>query len=191
MLAKEHEATFLDIDKDAYREKLQSLGATCKKPETLMRRVVFDTGPHSFLRVRDEGDQIVMTYKQVDHLSLDGVNESNVTTSDYDTTITILESAGLRLKARQTTLREIWQLDDIEITIDTWSQLPPYTEIEGPSPAAVEATARKLGFKIEDAFFGSVDEVYHHYYGVPQEAVNTCPEIVLDKVPAFLEGKVL
>lgn len=189
MLNKEFEATFLDIDKSAYRAQLKNLGATCTKPEILMRRVVFDTGPHSFLRVRDEGVQIVMTYKQVDHLSLDGVGEANVTVSDYDDTITILESAGLRLKAHQTTLREIWRLGDVEITIDTWSQLPPYTEIEGPTPAAVETVAKKLGFNMQDALYGSVDEIYHHYYGVPHESVNTCPEIVLDKIPAFLEGK--
>lgn len=190
MLSKEIEATFLDIDKDAYRAKLTALGATCVKPETLMRRTIFDTGPHSYLRVRDEGHQILMTYKHVDHLSLDGVDEANVVVSSYDDTITILESAGLRLKARQTTLREIWHLGDAEITIDTWSYLPPYTEIEGPSTTSVEETATKLGFNMQDALYGSVDEVYHHYYGVTRDAVNTCPEIVLDKIPAFLEGKV-
>lgn len=190
MLAKEFEATFLDIDKDAYREQLAQAGATCVKSETMMRRVVFDTGPHSFLRVRDEGDKIVMTFKQVDQLALDGVDESNVDVSNYEDTITILEAAGLRIKARQTTLREIWQLDGAEITIDTWSQLPPYTEIEGESPEAVEKVARKLGFEMSEAIFGSVDQIYHHYYGVSQEAVNSCPEIVPDKVPAFLEGKV-
>lgn len=190
MLAKEFEATFLDIDKDAYREQLAQAGATCVKSETMMRRVVFDTGPHSFLRVRDEGDKIVMTFKQVDQLALDGVNESNVDVSNYEDTITILEASGLRIKARQTTLREIWQLDGAEITIDTWSQLPPYTEIEGESPGAVEKVARKLGFEMSEAIFGSVDQIYHRYYGVPQEAVNSCPEIVPDKVPAFLEGKV-
>lgn len=190
MLSKEIEATFLDIDKDAYRAQLTALGATCVKPETLMRRTIFDTGPHSYLRVRDEGHQILMTYKRVDRPSLDGVDEANVVVSDYDDTITILESAGLHLKARQTTLREIWRLNDVEITIDTWSQLPSYTEIEGPTAASVEETATKLGFNIEDALYGSVDEIYHHYYGVSHESVNTCPEIVLDKIPAFLEGKV-
>lgn len=190
MLSKEHEASFLDIDKPAYRAQLKSLGATCIKPETLMRRVVFDTGPHSFLRVRDEGDRIVMTFKQVANLSLTGVNESNVAVSDYDDAITILQSSGLRLKSRQETLREIWHLDGVEITIDTWSQLPPYTEIEGPTPTAVEKVATKLGFNMQDALYGSVDEIYHRYYGVPQDAVNSCPEIVLGKVPAFLEGKI-
>jgi len=190
MLNKEFEATFLDIDKDAYRAKLTEAGATCTKPETLMRRVIFDTGPHSFLRVRDEGNQIVMTYKRIQNLSLNGVDESNVIVSDYNDTVTILESAGLRPKARQETLREIWDLNGTEITIDTWSQLPPYTEIEGPTPAAVEKVAQKLGFDMQDALYGSVDEVYHRYYGVAQDAVNSCPEIVLDKIPAFLDGKI-
>ena len=39
----------------------------------------------------------------------------------------------------------------------------------------------KLGFKMSDAFYGSVDQIYHHYYGVSQKSVNTCPEIVLGR----------
>ena len=60
----EIEASFLDIDKDEIRAKLKAAGATLGYAEVLMRRVVFDTGPHSFARVRDEGDKIVMTYKR-------------------------------------------------------------------------------------------------------------------------------
>lgn len=64
-MKNEIEAQFLDIDKDAIRAKLKALGATLEKPEILMRRVVFDTGGHSFARVRDEGDKIVMIYKNI------------------------------------------------------------------------------------------------------------------------------
>ncbi len=64
-MKNEIEAQFLDIDKDAIRDKLKEIGATLEKPEVLMKRVVFNTGPHSFARVRDEGDKIVMTFKNV------------------------------------------------------------------------------------------------------------------------------
>ena len=72
----EIEAQFLDINKDEIRKKLRKAGANLEKPEVLMRRVVFDTGPHSFARVRDEGDKIVMTFKNVaDDHSILGTKE--------------------------------------------------------------------------------------------------------------------
>ena len=75
----EIEATYIDINKDDFRAKLKAAGAECVKPERLMRRTVFDTGPHSFARVRDEGDKIVMTYKNFeDEDSIMGVKEVNL-----------------------------------------------------------------------------------------------------------------
>lgn len=185
---KEIEAIFLDIDKNEYRAKLKKAGAKMIHPEVLMRRTVFDTGPGSFLRVRDEGQKIVMTYKNIKRLSLDGINEVNVEVDSYENTITLLTAAGLKVKALQATLREKWVLGDVEITLDTWPALPPYTEIEGPSAKKVKDIAGKLGFSMDDALYGSVDEIYHHYYGVDQNDVNYCPEIVIGKTPAFLDG---
>ena len=67
---KEIEATFLDIDKADYRSRLEDAGAKLIQSEILMKRAVFDTGAHSFLRVRDEGRRIVATYKRIEDLSL-------------------------------------------------------------------------------------------------------------------------
>ena len=56
----EIEAQFLDINKNEIRKKLEEIGAKCVKPEVLMKRVVFDTGPNSFARVRDEGNNKIV-----------------------------------------------------------------------------------------------------------------------------------
>lgn len=169
----EIEATYIDIDKDDLRARLKSAGAKCTKPELLMRRTVFDTGPHSFARVRDEGDKIVMTYKNFeDEDSIMGVKEVNLIVNDYDDAIKYLKGCGLEQKAAQETYREVWELDGVEITIDTWPWIPTYTEIEGKDEAAVWAVAEKLGFKKEDAMFGAVDKIYNHYYGVDMDIVD-------------------
>lgn len=188
-IGKEIEATFLDIDKDACRNRLKEAGATLVQPEILMCRSVFDTGRNSFLRVRDEGRRVTITYKRVEELSLTGVNEVNVEVDNYENAVALLEASGLRLKAHQATLREEWSLNGAEITIDTWPAIPTYTEIEGPSTKIVEETAMKLGFSMKNAFYGSVDHIYEHYYGINPEDVNYCSEIVMGKVPAFLAGK--
>ena len=169
----EIEASFLDIDKDSYRAKLEAAGAECIKPEIMMRRTVFDSGPHSFARVRDEGDKIVMTYKNFeDEDSIMGVKEVNLIVNNYDDAVKFIAGCGLEQKAVQETYRETWVLDGVEITIDTWPWIPTYTEIEGPSEEAVWSVAERLGLKKEDAMFGAVDKIYNHYYGVDMDIVD-------------------
>ncbi len=171
----EIEAKFPDIDKDELRAKLKAAGAIQQYPERLMRRKVFNTGPNSFARVRDEGgNRIVMTYKNfIDASSIMGVKEVNLVVDNYDDAVNFMLGCGLPLKAEEESYRELWLLDGTEVTLDTWPWLPPYTEIEGHSEAEVWATAEKLGFKKEDAIFGGVDDIFHYHYGIDQEVIKT------------------
>ena len=184
-MKNEIEAQFLDIDKDQIRQKLQEAGAELKKPEILMRRTVFYTGKHSFARVRDEGDKIVMTYKNVsDDNSILGTKEVNVIVNSYEDAILFLQGCRLRIKAKQETLREIWTLGKVEICIDTWPWIPTFMEIEGPFEKSVWDVAKKLGYSKDQAKSGSVDTTYQHYYGIDTDTVNLhTPEILFDMVP--------
>lgn len=182
----EIEAQFLDIDKNEIKEKLEEIGAKCTKPEVLMKRMVFDTGIHSFARVRDEGGgRIVMTYKDVsDEKSILGTKEVNVVIDNYENGILFMKGCGLEPKAEQETLRETWEYGDVEICIDTWPWLPTFVEVEGPSEKAVWDTAEKLGLKREKAKFGSVDSTYQYYYGVEEDVVNLhTPKITFEMEP--------
>lgn len=185
----EIEATFIEIDKANLRAKIKALGGKLFQPEILMRRVVFDTGEHSFVRVRDEGNKIVMTYKCHHNNSLLGTEEINVAVDDYNSAIAFLEKIGLKPKSIQETYREEWELDGVEIDIDTWPWIPTYVEIEGPSTRAVEAVSAKLGFDMKDAHYGSVDEIYKLYYDVTENDINYCPEIKFTTIPDWLEAK--
>lgn len=182
----EIEAQFLDIDKENLRAKLKEVGAKLVKPEVLMRRIVFDLGPHEFARVRDEGGgKIVMTYKNVaDDKSILGTKEVNVLADNYENAILLLKSCGLKPKAEQESYRETWTLDEVEICIDTWPWLPTFAEVEGPSEKAVWDTAQKLGLSRDKAKFGSVDTTYQHYYGVEPDIVNRhTPKILFEMEP--------
>ena len=182
----EIEAQFLDIDKNEIRKKLGEIGAKCTKPEVLMKRMVFDTGIHSFARVRDEGGgRIVMTYKDVsDEKSILGTKEVNVVIDNYENGILFMKGCGLEPEAEQETLRETWEYGDVEICIDTWPWLPTFVEVEGPSEKAVWDTAEKLGLKREKAKFGSVDSTYQYYYGVEEDVVNLhTPKITFEMEP--------
>jgi len=67
----EYEATFPNINKNKVRQKLKQAGAKLVRPEFLQKRVTFNlpkgySKNHSWLRVRDEGDKVTMSYKLID-----------------------------------------------------------------------------------------------------------------------------
>ncbi len=110
--------------------------------------------------------------------------------SDYENTIAILKACGLRAKSDEDSYRETWELNGVEITIDTWPWIPTYIEIEGPTAEAVTETAAQLGYDIKDGIIGSVDDVYKLYYDVTSDLINEqLPEFKFVDAPVELASK--
>lgn len=194
-MTSEIEAKFLDVDFHEIREKLDKLGATCEKPMRLMRRAIIETpeleAKHSFVRIRDEGDKVTLTYKQVDEDSLTGVKEVEVDVSHFEDTILLFEQLGMKHKSFQESYRETWRLGDVEIMLDEWPWLKPYIEIEGPNETAVKEVSAKLGFDWKTAVFGRVTSAYQIQYpdGDASQLVNI-PEVKFDTpVPTIISGQ--
>lgn len=185
-MQSEIEATFLDINKEQLRKKLKALGAELLLPETLMRRTVFAIDQNSYVRVRDEGNRITMSYKHLNELSLSGMKEICLEVSDYQTAIDFLKACGLKPKSEQETYREEWRLGKVELDIDTWPWIPSFIEIEGASEAEVVKAANQLGYEMADALYGAVDQVYKVYYDVQNDDINLCPEIKFTDPPKWL-----
>jgi len=134
----EYEARFLAIDLDAVLDKLTAQSATCVMPRTLMRRIVFKNSDieqrGGWLRLRDEGHRTTLT--------------------------SLLEAMGFKALRYQENYREEWKLGEVTFDLDTWPDLPTFLEVEGPDEDAVRAAAEKLGLDLNQASYGSVDEVY-------------------------------
>ena len=179
----EYEATFPNIDKADVRRRLNEASATLIRPEFLQRRVVFHLPeghaiPGGWLRVRDEGDKVTMSLKIVAGDRIEDQKEVMVTVSHYDQAVLLLTSIGCKRKSYQETKRELWRLDDCEVTLDEWPYLEPFVEIEGPNEAAVRSASSKLGFEYETAVFGAVDVLYAKKYSVSEDVINNrTPEI--------------
>ena len=182
----EIEAVFLDINKDELRKRLEEFGAELVQPERLMRRTAFDLGRHEFARVRNEGDKVTMTYKCFTDNTITGAKEINLVVDDYEKAVLFLKSCGIKAKSFQENMRETWSLDGVEVDIDTWPWLPTYVEVEGPTVEATTKISEKLGFNIDDAVFGSVDDIYAKYYDVTSEEVLKWPEITFVDIPEWL-----
>lgn len=167
-MKSEIEAKFLNCSHDQIRATLKGLGAVCEQPMRLMRRVVVHnetmSQKNAFLRIRDEGSRVTMTYKQFDDDSIDGAKEHEVAVSDFDTAIALLESVGLAHDTYQESKRENWRLGEAEIMLDEWPWLNPYIEIEAPTESAVREAVAMLDLDWQKAIFGGVANIYAVQY---------------------------
>lgn len=170
-MQQEIEATFTNIDMSVMRDKLKRAGATLTVPERVMKRVVVDypdkrmqQQSDSWVRIRDEGDKVTLTYKRTKEHDLSSIKEIEVEVSDYQKTIDIFLALGMVVHTNQETKRETWELDDVEVVIDQWPWIPPILEVEGRSKQAIKKVAERLGLDWADALFGSVIVAYEREY---------------------------
>jgi adenylate cyclase class 2 len=187
----EYEATFLNIDKDEIRQKLKKVGAVLLQPEYLQKRIPFHLpkekrSENKFVRVRDEGDKITLSLKIIDGNKIENQKELCLEVNSFDETVKFLKLIGCEPKSYQENKRELWKLDNVEITINEWPFLEPLIEVEGKSEEEVKKVSEKIGFDYSSALFGSTTTPYQIKYGVHPDKVNLAPKIVFDMENPFI-----
>ena len=191
----EIEAKFLNVNINSLRKTLKSLKTKLIHPEIIMHRKNFDYPDKrlqkigGWIRVRNEGDKITLSYKQLNDRTHHGTKEVTINVNDFDKTCSLLSAIGLKQTSFHETKREKWILDDCEITIDTWPWIPTFIEIEGNNEKSVKETSKKLGLNWSEAMHGSVEIVYQKYYNVTEQEVDEWETITFTPVPKWLENK--
>lgn len=178
---EEIECKFLDINPVELDKKLASLGAK-KTPRRLFRRYVLDfpdwrlDNDHSWLRVRDEGSKVTMSFKKrygiAKSMQDGGMKEIEVIVDNFDHTVNLFKAVGMVHKFYEENYRTTYDLDNVEIVIDEWPLIPPYVEIEGESWSEVEEMSKKLGFDFKKKIVCSTTQVYKHY-GIDEKSYHT------------------
>lgn len=189
----EIEAKFLDIDKDKIRKLLNDNGAILVHKECLMRRKNFDYPDGrlekigGWIRVRDEGDRVTLAYKQLVDRTIEGTREISLIVEDFDKISNLLLAIGLDNKSYQETKRERWELDGVEVTIDTWPWIPTFVELEGDSKEKLKSVAEILLLDWSKSMHGSVETAYQACYSVSEEEIDGWESITFVPVPDWLE----
>jgi adenylate cyclase, class 2 len=182
----EYEATFINIDKTRMREILKEKGGELVYPEFLQKRVVFNLPKErkiegGWIRIRDEGNKITMSLKIINGDKIENQKEICLRVDNFKEAEELLIFLGCDKKAYQENKRELWRINDVEVTIDEWPFLEPFVEVEGNSEEEVKQVSEKLGFLYQDALFCSVDTLYSKKYNIPKEVINNeTPKIVFD-----------
>lgn len=191
----ELEAKFFDINPTILRQRLRDSGAVLVEPERLMRRRNYDYPDlhleqiGGWVRIRDEGNKLTLSYKQLNDRTLHGTKEVNLTIDSFKSAEAFLAALGLISISYQETRRESWLLDKTEIEIDTWPWIPPFVELEAGSEAELKHAAHTLALPWNQALHGSVEVVYQQHYDVTEAEVDHWPEITFIPVPTWLEIK--
>lgn len=114
--------------------------------------------------VGEDSEQMVrkttLTVKEIVDDSLSGTNEWEVTVSDFDEALIILEKLGLSHKTYQENTRDEFLLGDSKISIDHWSKLGYLLEIESEKVEDVKNCAELLGFDEDEIITTDIKSLY-------------------------------
>lgn len=186
----EYEATFENIDKNDIRCRLKKIGAKLIYPEFLQKRDVFflpNKKRHTWLRVRKEKGKNTMSLKIIDGNKIEDQREICLKVGNYDNAVEFLKMIGCEWKSYQETKREIWKLEDVEISIDEWPFLEPFAEIEGKSEDKVRNICQKLDLDYKNALFCAIGYLYKRKYGLALDQINNkTPKITFEMDNPFI-----
>lgn len=162
MSSIEYEAKILNINKEFARERLKEAGAV-KTSNYTFRRYVFDTipaVPNRWVRLRSDGQATTLAIKEINSDAIDGTDEWEVSVSDIDQTLRILEKIGIMPRGYQENTREEYDLDSAQVSIDCWPGLDPYLEIEASSTKEVIRVAKLLGYTSQQLTAENTEALY-------------------------------
>ena len=162
MESREIELRVFEVDADKAREDLTRLGAQVLGTMYFKRAVldVHPVDPNKWIRLRTEGAKTTLAVKQRISQAADGTGEVEVVVDDFEKTLDILKLiGGYEPRSVQESRREAYDLNGVEISIDSWPQIPDFMEIEAHDLAELEKAAGELG--VADRLSGKSVEAYY------------------------------
>ena len=164
----EYEVRILEIDSTSVFSKLEEIGAELEW-DLLQRRYVYDFIPKldgKWIRLRTNGIKNTLTIKDVVTSKIDGTKEMEIVVDDFDTTNEILNELGYKPRGIQENKRIKYNLNGVEVDIDTWPRIPSYLEVEGKNEEEVYKTLELLGIPKDKAIALNTQSIYKEIYGI-------------------------
>ena len=161
----EYEIRILEIDVDKLIHTLESMGAK-KVGEYFQRRYVYDLIDGSsdrFVRIRDNGEVITLTYKDKSIRTISGTKELEFEISDFEKANQLLNLIGFNNGHYVENKRITYKLEDAEIDIDTYPNIPTYMEIEGINEEVVRKYIDELNLSDYEQTCDSLFKIYKRY----------------------------
>ncbi len=165
----EIEVKILEINPRHVISCLESLGAQkILEARLKIREYDYPNGSlgkdKSILRIRSEGDKVVLCYKQrIIKSDFKVSDEHQVIVSDLEEACVIFEKLGFKRIGDKEKDRVSYLLRDIHYDIDKWPRIPAYMEVEAPSKALVQQGVELIGFSMAQTTSMTGTEVLKKY----------------------------
>lgn len=174
----EIEAKFSPIVPGELLQKLTKLKAKQVQGRTLMKRVLYDKRKNpqiktTYVRIRDEGDKITMSLKQMAGAKgkVTDQKEHMLIVPDFEEAREFLTGTGLVESCYQEAYRTTWKYKDSEIVMDEFPALAPFLEIESETEEELQEIVKELGLNWKDKITHAVDGIYESTYKMPNEQI--------------------
>lgn len=161
----EYEYQFYDYNKVNVIKSIKNLGFK-KKGQFIFRVMVFNhplNTPNTYIRIRDEGHRITLTYKSKNPKSK-FEDEDEVIIDNFDNGTTILLNLGCKKKYYYEKIREIWSLGNNEIIFDINPCEPQRMEIESQTQKELDTLTEHL--KLSDSIASNNYDPLKEIFGV-------------------------
>jgi adenylate cyclase class 2 len=166
---KEIELTILNINIQEVSQKLHALGAK-KITQAFLIAESFDfpgdplNQADAYLRLRQEGEKTVLTFKgkSEDSRYFKRRLEIETIVSDFPMTKKILLALGMHVIRHHEKKRTSWKWRSLRFDIDEFPTIPPYMEIEGP-PEETKNILPKLGYSLDQTTKMSASQTLRWY----------------------------
>lgn len=132
-----------------------------------------------WLRLRTNGTKTTLAYKHkiIGNTAIGKTVEIETEVIDFDKTAEILKKIPFKRVLYQENKTHIFDLNDIEFSIDTWPELGTYLEIESENLEKVQEGLRLLGLEGKDVGAKDVTDIYVEKTGFDP---NSVPELKFD-----------
>ncbi len=165
----EYECSFVDIDIDAFKEKIKSLKLE-KISDDMQKRYVYDfnpVNPNSWVRLRTNGKKTTLAVKDIKNkYSIGGTSKLETEVENFDVTNEILIRLGYVARNYQENRREEYKYKNVIVKIDYWPLINPYVKIEGSCESDVLEAAKQLELPSDNMTTLDVESIYKQIYGI-------------------------
>ncbi|MDR2395072.1 MAG: CYTH domain-containing protein [Endomicrobium sp.] len=170
----EWEVKFLEISEKDIINKLEEVGAVFVGEWAQIRNVyhIDQKNKKKWIRLRTNGEETTLAIKEIKSDLVDGVQEIEVTVSNFEDTNLILNHLGYVATSREENRRKKYYLDNVEIDIDTWPLIPSYLEIEGKDEISIKDACVKLGLDYANSCTFSTQYIYENIYKIEVEKIK-------------------
>ena len=171
---REHEIVIQEkiIPMHELRERITSIGGRIIQEEKIFYHFRYNhpyKNNKNFIRLRNEGKQITLTYKIHDQKF---PIEHEIIVNNFNEANTILKLLGCKYRYECHKLREIWELEGCkEIVFDTYPGIETYAELECNNSEDIKTILQKLNLNtnLDEYERFEIKKYYQKIYGIPYQ----------------------